>query len=416
MRKKKYVQVGCGVQGINAYAKPLVRDFGDIAELCGVCDINIKRAQLVSKIVGTDIPAFSDFDKMLDTVNPDTVIVVTIDSEHDTYVIKALQSGCDVICEKPLTTTPEKALNIQKAQEESGKNVTVTFNLRFHPFFKRIKEIVATGIVGDVYSMNYEWMLDTVHGASYFRRWHSERKNSGSLLVHKSTHHFDIANWILEQDPVEVNAIGTRRFYGSNATDKKGERCLTCEYKDTCKFYCDILGSSELKDFYYDCEGEDGYIRDRCLYSNKIDIEDTVNLTVRYSGGTLMNYMLIAHSPYEGLRIALNGSKGRLEISKVLGQKAGFNDEVDNYIKFYNRDGEVINIDAEAEGGGGHGGADPKLRESLFRGHKEEPLGQMADTRAGMMSIGIGMAANLSMQENRRVYLKEFFKELNVYE
>lgn len=416
MEKKKYVQVGCGVRGFEMFARPLVQDFEDVAELVGLCDINIKRAQLTVQKIGRDIPVFTDFDEMMETVKPDTVLVATIDREHDTYVIKALKAGCDVICEKPLTTTPEKARNIQKAEQESGKKVTVTFNLRFHPFFKRIKEIVASGIVGDVYSVNYEWMLDTVHGASYFRRWHSERDNSGSLMIHKSTHHFDIANWILEQDPVEVNAVGARRFYGSNATEERGERCLTCQYKEKCRFFCDILNDRELKEFYYNCEGEDGYIRDRCLYSDKIDIEDTVNLTVRYSGGTLMNYMLVAHCPYEGLRIVLNGSKGRLEISKVLARKANFNPEIDNYIKFYNRQGEVVDIEAEGEIKTGHGGADNRLRESLFRGHEEEPLGQMADTRAGLMSIGIGMAANLSMKENRRVYLKEFFKELEAYE
>lgn len=413
---KKYVQVGCGTRGVYMYSIPLVERFSDVGELCGVYDVNIKRAQLVSKKVGKDIPVYTDFDEMLSKVKPDTVIVTPIDREHDTYVIKALKAGCDVICEKPLTTTFEKALAIKKAQEESGKNVIVTFNLRFHPFFWRIKEIVATGIVGDVYSINYEWMLDTIHGASYFRRWHSERKNSGSLLVHKSTHHFDIINWILGQDPVEVNAIGSRRFYGSEASEEKGERCLTCEYKDKCKYPCDIINEPFLKEFYFDCEDEDGYIRDRCLYSDKIDIEDTVNLSVRYSGGTMMNYMLTAHSPYEGLRLVLNGSKGRLEIGKILGDKANFNPDVDNYIKFYNRNGEVIDIAAESEDGGGHGGADPKLQESLFRGHEEEPLGQMADTRAGMMSIGIGMAANISMKENRRVYLKEFFEELKDYE
>jgi len=413
---KKYVQVGCGMRGVSMYSIPLVERFGDVGELCGVYDVNIKRAQLVSKKVGKDIPVYTDFDEMLSKVKPDTVIVTPIDREHDTYVIKALKAGCDVICEKPLTTTFEKALAIKKAQEESGKNVIVTFNLRFHPFFCRIKEIVATGIVGDVYSINYEWMLDTIHGASYFRRWHSERKNSGSLLVHKSTHHFDMINWILGQDPVEVNAIGSQRFYGSSATEEKGERCLTCEYKDKCKYYCDIINEPYLKELYFDCEDEDGYIRDRCLYSDKIDIEDSVNLTVRYSGGTMMNYMLTAHSPYEGLRLVLNGSKGRLEIGKILGDKANFDAKIDNYIKFYNRNGEVIDIEAESGNGGGHGGADPKLQDSLFRGHEEEPLGQMADTRAGMMSIGIGVAANISMAEKRRVYLKEFFEELKDYE
>ena len=64
------------------------------------------------------------------------------------------------------------------------------------------------------------------------------------------------------------------------------------------------------------------------------------------------------------------------------------------------------------DGPGGHGGADEKIRDNLFIGCESDPLGKMADVREGMMSIGIGMAANISMKENRRVYLSEFYKDL----
>ena len=181
---KRYVQVGCGARGTMAYAIPMIRDYADCAELCGVFDTNLKRAALTSDYVGKKIPVYDDFDRMLEEVKPDTVIVVSPDNTHDTYIIRALHAGCDVISEKPLTTTFEKAMAIRRAQEETGKDVIVTFNLRFQPFFARIKEILSTGILGDILSVHFEWMLDTNHGADYFRRWHRQRENSGSLLVH----------------------------------------------------------------------------------------------------------------------------------------------------------------------------------------------------------------------------------------
>ena len=236
---KRYVQVGCGFRGVKSYAVPMVNDYADCAELCGVYDVNQKRAKLVSEISGKEIPVYDDFDKMLEEVKPDIVIVTPKDCDHDYYAIKAMKAGCDVICEKPLTTTFEKAEEIKRVQEETGKEVIVTFNLRFHPFYKRIKEIVSSGVLGKILSVHYEWMLDTSHGADYFRRWHRERKNSGSLLVHKSTHHFDLVNWLLGEDPVAVNAFGTRRFYG-HTREERSERCLGCPYAKTCK--------SQLKD------------------------------------------------------------------------------------------------------------------------------------------------------------------------
>ena len=408
---KKYVLVGCGSRGIYAYAIPLVRDFAEEAELCGVYDINVKRAKLVSEMCGKKIPVYESFSQMIETVKPDTVIVASKDCTHDQYVIQALYASCDVIVEKPLTTTFEKALAIQKAEEETGKKVTVVFNLRFHPFFKQIKEIVASGAIGVVYSVNYEWMLDTDHGGDYFRRWHRQRENSGSLMVHKSTHHFDIANWLLEQEPLEVNAYGARHYYGP-VRENRSERCLNCPHNETCEFYKDIHKNESWKTLYFNCEDADGYFIDRCVFSEQINIEDTVNLTVRYSGGTLMNYMLTAHSPYEGFRLVLNGSLGRLEVKKITGKKPNFDAEKDNYIKLYNRNEEEIFVPVRPDTAGGHGGADDGLREALFKGMPEDPLCQMADTRAGRMSIGIGMAANISMAENRKVYLDEFYKEL----
>lgn len=409
---KKYVQVGCGYRGMIAYSRPLVQNYSDCAELCGVYDINHKRAKYLSEFVGKEIPVYDDFDKMLEDVKPDAVIITTKDSAHDYYAVKAMKAGCDVICEKPLTTTFEKALEIQKVQEETGREVIVTFNLRFHPFYKRIKEIVSSGIIGKILSVHYEWILDTKHGADYFRRWHRERKNSGSLLVHKSTHHFDLANWFLEEDPVSVNAFGTRRFYG-HTRDERSERCLTCPYAKNCEFYFDITEDANHVNIYKNCEDADGYYRDRCVFSDDIDIEDSVSVNVQYSGGAVMSYSLTAHSPYEGMSLILNGTDGRMEITSKGLSTFGYDLKESRTVKIYNRKGEEIKIHIPQTTSAGHGGADDEIRDRIFRNkNMPDPLGQMADTRAGLMSIGIGMAANLSMKEERRVNLSEFYKDI----
>ena len=407
---KKFVQVGCGIRGIEGYAEPILKEFRDHIQLCGVYDINPKRAALVSEFGGVDVPVYDNFDEMLRSVKPDTVIVTTKDCMHDFYVIKALEAGCDVIVEKPMTTTFEKANAIKDAEKKSGKTVTVVFNLRYLPIFAKLKELLKSGVVGEILSVHYEWLLDTQHGADYFRRWHRIRENSGSLLVHKSTHHFDLVNWFLEDDPVAVNAFGTRRFYGPTR-ENRSERCLTCQHKDTCEYYLDI-NQPPMDKLYLACEDVDGYYRDRCIFSEEIDIEDTVSVNVLYKKGAVMSYSLTTHSPYEGFKIAFNGTEGRLEFCKIDGRYEDLGKDLDNVITIFNRKGERIVMNEPKDLPGGHGGADEKIRENLFIGCKDDPLGQMADVRAGMMSIGIGMAANISMKENRRVYLSEFYDEL----
>lgn len=404
---KKYVLVGCGSRGTEAFAVPIVKEYEDCAILAGVCDLNPKRAALVSSYTGKNIPVYESFDKMLTETKPDAVIITTKDCAHDDYILRALEAGCQVISEKPLTTTFEKAMNIYRKQQETNGKVTVTFNLRFQPFFKRIKELLVADTIGEILSVHFEWLLNTRHGSDYFRRWHRERKNSGSLLVHKSTHHFDLINWFLEEDPIAVNAFGTRRFYGPTR-ERRSERCLTCPYKEECEFFMDIQQKG-LKEMYLDCEDADGYYRDRCVFSEEIDIEDSISVNVRYSSGAVMSYSLTAHSPYEGLRLVLNGTKGRMEIQRILESSIDYQESAKDLVEIYNRKGEKITVHMPKGTTEGHGGADEKLRNSLFRGNQKDPLGQMADLRAGLMSIGIGMAANISMAENRQVSLDEFY-------
>lgn len=399
---KKYVVVGTGWRGTFSYIEPLLKEYQDCAQLCAVCDINGKRAKFTSEYFHVDVPAYTDFDQMLKDHQPDVVIVTTKDCAHEEYIVKALEFGCDVISEKPMTTTDEMCARILEAEKRTGHKVTVTFNCRFMPFYVKLKELVSSGVVGDVLSVHLEWLLDTSHGADYFRRWHSIRANSGSLLIHKSTHHFDLVNWIIDDEPVKVNAFGTRRFYG-HSREERGERCRDCKYKDTCEFFIDIDKEERglWTKMYKECESEDGYIRDRCLFSDVIDIEDSVSVNVRYAKGAVMSYSLTAHSPYECMKIVINGTKGRLEGDTAFGKEN---------LKFYDREGQCITFDRSRvkQMPGGHGGSDPAMRNNLFRGYTEDPLHQMADTRAGAMSIGIGIAANKSMAEDRAVYLSEF--------
>ena len=106
-----------------------------------------------------------------------------------------------------MTTTPEKIARILEAERRTGRRVDVSFNYRFAPTAARIKELLLAGEIGEVLSVDFHWYLDTRHGADYFRRWHAYRDRSGSLFVHKATHHFDLLNWYLDSDPEAVSAF-----------------------------------------------------------------------------------------------------------------------------------------------------------------------------------------------------------------
>ena len=405
---KKYVLVGAGNRGYWMYAKAIRDDYADCAVLAGIMDINRMRAEYVKRQMGQEIPVYTDFAKMLQEVVPDCAIITTTDRYHNDYVVQALDMGVEVICEKPLTIDEVKLNQILDARERNGKNVTVTFNCRYMPHFEKIKDLLIKGAVGQVYSVHFEWMLDCVHGADYFRRWHRRMENSGGLLVHKSTHHFDIVNWLIDQDPEEVSAFGALRFYGDEKK-QKGLRCSACTEQTTCPFVYAGLSDPSVQEMYFDCEKEDGYFRDRCVFDPEINIYDTVSLNVRYSKGASMTYSLIAYGPYEGWKLSITGSEGRLEAAQFdTGPQA---EDQCFHIKMFDREDGIMTYDMK-KGTGSHGGADTKLLDRLFRqekthGEKADPLGQSAGLRAGALSILIGIGANKSIQEGKIVKIAD---------
>lgn len=403
----KYAFAGAGNRGIEMYAVPMAERYAHCAELVGVYDVNDKRSNLLRQRTHQDFPVFTSFRQMLDQAKPDVVIVTTMDRFHHEYAIGAMEAGCDVIIEKPMTIDADKCNALLDAEKRTGRHAVVTFNYRFSPFASRLKELFQDGIIGDIYSVHFEWLLDTRHGADYFRRWHRRKENSGGLLVHKATHHFDLVNWLLDEEPVAVHALGSRRFYGPTRA-QRSERCLTCPYQSTCEYYMDIrLG--ENRELYYECEDVDGYYRDRCVFSEEIDIEDTMSLNVRYSGGAMMSYSLTAHSPYEGYRMCLNGSKGRLEAEDLHGGIGPYAGQQIYKIRVYNRKNEEIRYTIPAVEGM-HGGGDERLLKILMEGGTVDPLGRLADTRAGAMSIMIGIAANESIRLGQVVRIADLLK------
>ena len=400
---RRYVLAGASSRALHMYALPVVERYRDSASLVGVWDVNSTRANYISRACG-GVPVFRDFDEMLRQAAPDTVVVTTVDRTHHEYIIRALEAGCEVITEKPMTIDAEKVRAILTAEARTGRKVIVGFNYRYNPYMTRAKQLILDGAIGQVLSVDFEWLLDRVHGADYFRRWHRRKENSGGLLVHKATHHFDLINWWLADEPAQVFAIGARRFYGPTRAER-GERCCTCAYQRSCEFYVDYAADPVMRALYFDAEHEDGYFRDRCVFADDIDIEDTMSATVRYRGGAQLAYSLIAHAAYEGWRAAINGTLGRIELQ--IPEGGALAQSPSNVISVFNARGEQT-VHELSKAGPDHGGGDPRLLARLFGPPAQpDPLGHMAGSRAGAMSVLIGIAANASIASGRPVGIEE---------
>ena len=170
----------------------LMKSYPDYIEFVGLCDKNEGRVETGKKIIGASCPTYTDFEKMMKETRPDVLIVTTMDSTHHHFIIRGMELGADIITEKPMTTDEKKIQAILDAEKRTGKNCRVTFNYRYSPHRAKIWELLRAGEIGDITSVDFHWYLDTSHGADYFRRWHRLVECSGSLWVHKASHHFDL--------------------------------------------------------------------------------------------------------------------------------------------------------------------------------------------------------------------------------
>lgn len=404
MPKQKFAIVGLGSRA-NMYISAITQRYPEQAELVGLCDVNAGRMAMYNATLAKPVPTFDNIDQMLDSTGADSLVVTSKDVTHSDYILKGLQRGLRVLTEKPMTIDAPRCRAILAAEQQAPHPLKVTFNYRYAPHATKIKELLMSGAIGDIVSADFNYYLDTYHGADYFRRWHRRKENCGGLAVHKATHHFDLLNWWLAQDPVEVFATGSLAFYGPKRAER-GERCLTCQYKNTCEFYLDIEANPGLNRLYRENEQHDGYYRDRCVFDPEINIEDNISASIRYNKGARVSYSLLAFAAYEGFRVAFNGTKGRLEAfipDNVPWDYSG----VDIWLTPSRQPRQTFHI-PKAEGG--HWGGDNVMLDDLFLPDRADPYLRMAGSHAGAMSILTGVAANESMREDRAVTIESLLK------
>ncbi|MGN8129531.1 Gfo/Idh/MocA family protein [Paenarthrobacter sp. 22069] len=438
--KARIALIGTGGRS-EMYIRAIFGKHADTAELVAFSDVNPGRVEFYQKLIqeqGAPGPVAS-FDpagltSFVRANSIDRIIVTTPDYTHADYIVEGLRAGADVVVEKPLTIDAESCRRIVQAVQETGRNVVVTFNYRYSPRNSALKEIIQSGVIGTVTSVDFSWVLDTVHGADYFRRWHREKKNSGGLLIHKASHHFDLVNWWIDDVPERVFASGGLKFYGDkNAAERglgprpeRGTPDAGAPAGEKDPFALDLREDDRLKALFLDNEHYDGYRRDQDVFTGGITIEDNLALVVEYQGGPRLSYSLNAHSPWEGYRVAVNGTEGRAELEVV--ERAAVLHSTDQKTVVdpsatpveeedaVRRNGERLVVQRHWEaayevpivnGEGGHGGGDELLLSDLFNGPGEDPLGRPSGYLDGLRSVSVGIAGNRSLETSLPVRVED---------
>jgi len=479
--KRRYAVVGLGHRA-GMYVDAIVGPHKDVSELVAWCDTNPTRMAyydaVVAAGVSVDDPNFhvetgqrtaglpmygpDDLEKMIAEQRVDSVIITTPDYTHAELVARAQAAGADVVVEKPLTTTASGIQTIEKSVADTGRDIIMTFNYRYSPRNSTLREVIQSGVVGEVTSIHFEWVLDTVHGADYFRRWHREADKSGTLLIHKAAHHFDLVNYWLNDKPERVYASAGLKFYGPANAAARGvtERPVRGTGLEGTKFEkdpwaFDLRSDPRLEELYLKAEHHDGYLRDRDVFNEEagyINIFDNMAVLVDYAGGATLTYSLNAHAPWEGYTVYVNGTKGRAELTvvergaviidadgKVVvdpsanpeGHKGHLVESSTNFtpeqlaqievdrVRPARPEGERLVVQKHWEtarewpipvGQGGHGGGDAILLSEIFRGDLrvgDDPLVRAAGYLDGVRAVAVGIAANESIRTGQAINIAD---------
>jgi predicted dehydrogenase len=431
---RRYAVVGTGARA-EMFVRAIVARPAE-AELVAFADTNPLRMRAHNRWLGElghpSVPTYapSQFALLLDRERVDVVVVTTVDATHDEYIVAALDAGRDVITEKPMTIDAPRCERLLRAvgaaADRGAGSLSVAFNYRYNPVHERVRELLAAGAVGTVGSVHFEWLLDVRHGADYFRRWHRDRACSGGLLVHKASHHFDLVNWWLGSTPVSVYADSRRFFYGPRPpAGHDYDRGYVRAHGDPAAagdpFALDLAASPRLRELYLDAEAADGYLRDRNVFADGVSIDDDMAVLVRYRSGATMTYHLTAYAPWEGYRLMVNGSRGRLELDVVESVKGGPQTTaalhgVDAPVEasrtrlsvhpYWTPAHEIELTGLVREG---HGGADARMTADLLDPGRapDDALGRRAGVRDGAWALLTGVAANASVASGAPVAIAD---------
>lgn len=336
-----------------------------------VCDRNIA---IFKREVAPDAWVTKDYRELLVREDLDAIAITSPDYTHEEYAVAALEAGKHVFCEKPLAITIEGCDRILRAWQASGKRLMVGFNMRYMNMFRTMKEIVDSGVIGEIKAV---WVRHFVgHGGDYYYHdWHGTRENTTGLLLQKGSHDIDVVHWITGRYTKRVVAMGSLDYFGG---DKPNDlTCVECPEQKTC------------------FEAQPNSTRIQCAFRQEIDVEDHSLVLMDMEGGIKASYLQCHYTPDYHRNYTFIGTEGRLENSEPDGKVWVKTRASGTWRQLADRTYEI------KKAHGTHSGADPVIcndfLDMIIDG--KEPL---ATPEAGRMSVAVGCAASESLRNGNK--------------
>ena len=405
--------VGAGLRGQFAYP-PYTKNRDDIKFLA-VADLDPLRVKSFKETYGiADEMCFNSGEEFFKQPKcADAVLICTMDQDHYTEAIKAIELGYDILLEKPIAAKLEDCLEIERLAKEHGTKILVCHVLRYTPFYKKMKEILMSGVIGQL--INVEAMENVGHwhqAHSFVRGNWSNEDDTTPMILQKCCHDMDIYSWLINSECESLLSYGDLTYFNSKNAPKDSPVCCldecparaTCPY-DVYKTYlndnigwptnaicADMAYESRLKALQSNSYG-------KCVFHSNNNVVDHQTINMKYQNGVIMNFTMTAFTQECDRTMRFMGTKG--EIS------ANMNANQIKVTDFLSKETTVIDVEKVNKG---HGGGDYGIMEEFIRILKEEKLSDNLIS-ASIHSHVLCFAAEVSRKNKKHIFIDEFLNK-----
>lgn len=354
--------IGLGGRGWN-YTSVMKTEKGKFKVVAG-CDLIKEKRENFRKNFGlTDFDVFESEDEFFKERRADVLIVATQDGDHVRHAIKGLGLGYDILCEKPISNNLEDCFRLLEAQKKYGKKIMVCHVLRYAPAFRKAKEILDAGLIGELITIDDIEQVQYLHQAHSFVRGNWRKKEETSpMILQKCCHDLDLLQWYANSGCEEISSLGDLRFFiPKNRPEGSAERCMDCKYVHTCEYsayeayitkkfwgrFAVLNGLDDTDENVIECLKTGPY--GRCVFCSDNDVVDNEIVMMRFNNKVTANLRMTAFTANGGRILHFYGSRGELELNEEEGALK---------LKRFGSEPEIIPISSLTDAQSGHGGGD----------------------------------------------------------
>ena len=343
----------------------------------------------------------------------DTVINCTMDRMHTESTLASLEAGYDILLEKPMSPTLAENVRLIQAAEEKGRLLQICHVLRYTPFWQTLREIVQSGRLGRIVSVDHRENLVYYHMAHSFVRgnWR-QNATSGAMILTKCCHDFDILSWILQKRVNWLSSFGSLVYFRpENAPAGAPARCLDgCPAAEQCKYFAPRIYVSDEDGWPFNAltyefseaarlEALKTAPYGRCVYHCDNDVVDHQTVNMELEDGTTVTLTMQGQGNEECRTMRYDGTRATLY--------AKFADSGDKISIHDHLTGEIEYVTVP-EPDSGHSGGDFGIARSFVNAVRGKADDSLTTARESLESHLLAFAAEEARLNHNLVHMPEF--------